>query len=111
MPSLLQVVRSEDVFENSISSVQRCISLGGTGIRQWVESTSGLDALRHCLAQLLRFLREEVEFVRSQVQLRNGRCSAAEGLERMSSTMQGHSSKDVVVENCFHLVYLRFFRL
>ena len=94
MPSLLQVVRSEDVFENSISSVQRCISLGGTGIRQWVESTSGLDALRHCFFGTASSFspREEVEFVRSQVQLRNGRCSAAEGLERMSSTMRASRS-------------------
>ena len=37
MSSMMQVDRLKDVVvENSVSLVHRCISMGGTGLRQWV---------------------------------------------------------------------------
>ena len=46
MSSMMQVDRLKDVVvENSVSLVHRCISMGGTGLRQWVASTSALNSL------------------------------------------------------------------
>ena len=53
MSSTMQVDRRKDVVvENNVSLVHCCISVGGTRLRQWVASTSALNALKICLCSV-----------------------------------------------------------